>query len=597
MIQSIYSSLESFKPVKLKPGFNLLVSDKSQANAIRPSRNHAGKTSVVEIIHFLLGGDVRAPSPFLAQELQGQIFGMNAEIAGRAVKIERGIGAGQNEILLGSTETIEGDLLSDVASHRNLSVKEWCRRLGEDCFGVTTTEPYSPTFRSLFSYFARRSADGGFLKADSSSKHVTSGSWQMQVNLGFLLGLDWRLPAKMEKLRQEDLGFKLLAKTLRSDTSIGQAFGGASQLSASLAIARDRAKKFERELAEFRVLEQYAEVEKEASMLEAKLSDNANQNKLDEELIIELKKSSAQERPPAAKQLERIYESAQIDLPGVVREHLDKVRRFHDAVIVNRQQHLQAEITAAESRIRERGVKSRQWQARLTEAMQLLKTHGALEKYSLVARELEKHRAEVALLEKRLEIAQQIEDGGKALKVQRAEIERQMTLDRREREAVLNDAAVMFHEMSERVCEKASTLHIETDEKGLQIRFSGGPDHRRGIPYLEMLCFDLTLMRLAKERGFHPPLLVHDSALFDPLEERQITNALELGLELSDAHGFQYLVTMNTDRLADATSRNSRVLEHVIEPHLTDELETGGLFGCVLTYPPKEKKERRKRDQ
>lgn len=57
MILSIESSLPTFKTVRFHEGLNVLLSDKNRWVHRKKTRNSAGKTSLVEIIHFLLGAD------------------------------------------------------------------------------------------------------------------------------------------------------------------------------------------------------------------------------------------------------------------------------------------------------------------------------------------------------------------------------------------------------------------------------------------------------------------------------------------------------------------------------------------------------------
>ena len=56
MILAIESDLPGFKPVYFKPGLNVLLADKSPGADQRQTRNSAGKSSLVELIHWLLGG-------------------------------------------------------------------------------------------------------------------------------------------------------------------------------------------------------------------------------------------------------------------------------------------------------------------------------------------------------------------------------------------------------------------------------------------------------------------------------------------------------------------------------------------------------------
>ena len=58
MIHHIYSSLPSFKELRFRQGFNLLLADKSPGATDKQTRNRAGKTSLIELIHFLTGASL-----------------------------------------------------------------------------------------------------------------------------------------------------------------------------------------------------------------------------------------------------------------------------------------------------------------------------------------------------------------------------------------------------------------------------------------------------------------------------------------------------------------------------------------------------------
>ena len=64
MIRHIYSTLPTFKTLRFNPGLNILLSEKSPGATDRQTRNGAGKTSFIELIHFLSGGNCEATSIF-----------------------------------------------------------------------------------------------------------------------------------------------------------------------------------------------------------------------------------------------------------------------------------------------------------------------------------------------------------------------------------------------------------------------------------------------------------------------------------------------------------------------------------------------------
>jgi len=64
MIRTISSSLPSFKTITFGAGLNIVLADVAETSTDRHTRNSAGKTSLVEIIHFVLGSDAAKSSLF-----------------------------------------------------------------------------------------------------------------------------------------------------------------------------------------------------------------------------------------------------------------------------------------------------------------------------------------------------------------------------------------------------------------------------------------------------------------------------------------------------------------------------------------------------
>jgi uncharacterized protein YydD (DUF2326 family) len=67
MSHRIFSSLSSFKELEFKPGLNVLIAQQESVASAKQTRNRAGKTSLIEIIHFLTGSDAGKAADLRAQ--------------------------------------------------------------------------------------------------------------------------------------------------------------------------------------------------------------------------------------------------------------------------------------------------------------------------------------------------------------------------------------------------------------------------------------------------------------------------------------------------------------------------------------------------
>ena len=85
MIHSITSDLDSFKSLTFELGLNIILAEKSVDASDRQSRNGAGKTSFVELIHFMFGGSAKPDSIFRTDELVASTFEMQTDIGGHVI--------------------------------------------------------------------------------------------------------------------------------------------------------------------------------------------------------------------------------------------------------------------------------------------------------------------------------------------------------------------------------------------------------------------------------------------------------------------------------------------------------------------------------
>ena len=113
-------------------------------------------------------------------------------------------------------------------------------------------------------------------------------------------------------------------------------------------------KKLKASVDSFKVVEQYHELEREASSLTKHLAELADENVIDRRYLEEIRSSTSEEVPPPQEDVDDPYREAGVLLPDLVRRRFDDVRVFHESVVKNRLAYLQAEMGAASRRIEER---------------------------------------------------------------------------------------------------------------------------------------------------------------------------------------------------------------------------------------------------
>lgn len=578
MIRRIYSDLPSFKNLEFRTGLNVLFADKSRGATDKQTRNGAGKSSLLEIIHFLLGADCNKESIFRNEVLRPWMFGMELELGGAFTRVERR-GAKPSPVAVAGDLTAWPIAPTTKGGIAAISNTNWRIVLGELMFGLGELDgAWKPSFRSMFSYFVRREHAGGMIDPmRSSAKQQVA---DQQVNVSVLIGLDWSLPREWQAIRDREKTLDELKKAVRQG-ALGSVVGTASQLKSELIVANDRVKRLEAAASSFKVIEQYDELEREASRLTRTLADLADENLLDRRYVVELEEAMAEEVPPAASDLAALFREVGTVLPDLVKRRFEQASAFHESIIRNRRLYLDSELKAAHQRIEAREQEQRKHDTRRSELMSLLKSAGALEHFTALQGELSRAKVLAESLRQRHASAEALESGQVKLKVERAMLFDRLRREHAEHEEVIQDAVLTFRRISSQLYEddKAGNLTITPTENGPVFEAHIPAEKSKGVNNMRIFCFDMMLMLLSLRRGRSPGFLIHDSHLFDGVDERQVANALAMGARLAEEHGFQYLVTMNSDAVPSQFAPGFQLDEHVLDVRLTDATEDGGLFG------------------
>jgi uncharacterized protein YydD (DUF2326 family) len=587
MILSVTSSLPGFKSLTFHSGLNVLLSARDHGSSDKKTRNSAGKTSFVELVHFLLGADCNAESLFRKKALIDHTFEGAFLIAGTEVRVGRS-GSNPSRILMDS----------ETAGHLRISVKpdkvngttsisnsDWQQYLGHAMFGLPAVlkgsayaESYTPSFRPLFSYFARRDGSGGFIALERQAEQQQR--WDWQVNLSYLFGLDWRLSHELHKVRQRERTLRELKKAAKAG-AFGSLLGTAAEIRPLFVTTRDKANRLNERLKNFEVVESYKELSAEAAEAKKGIQSIARRAVSLRETVAYLRGAMDGEVSAPLVNVEKLYEAVGVELPGaIIRRRLDQVEEFQRSVLANRRAHLMAEIARAEDELAEGELRSAALDRERSRIMTMLRSGGALDDFIELQRLLIEVEAEAAALAERLRTAEALERESTQLDVDRGNIKLRLIENLRSQGSDIEEAMLLIgHAIADLYGDRSGKFEVSATENGPEFEITIQGDDGSGISKMEIFCLDYALFinQLAKGKG--PGFLLHDSHLFDGVDARQILEAIELGANAADLFGGQYIVCLNSDTLTSLSPETDiDWAEAIVQPVLRDS-EQGGLFG------------------
>ena len=587
MILVIESSIPTFKTVQFHKGLNIVLADTSPGATARQTRNSAGKTSLIEIIHFILGSDCDTDSIFRTEALIAHSFRGTLSIQGEKFIVER-TGSDPSKIFLleGGSGREKLPVRVDKGSGRRIiSNANWRIFLGHVFFGMPADvrgtiydEAYTPTFRSLFSYFARRKNSGGLISPERQAEKQQRVDWQ--VNLSYLLGFDWQIPWEFNKIRVRERSLDELKKASRQG-ALGDVIGTVAQIRPELTIAESKAKKLRDQLENFEVLDSYKSLSRRAAQAKSQMQAISRDVISLNETLEHLERALDSEKSPERSDLERLYAAAGVELLGVAIRRFDEVTKFYDSVVKNRKTHLQQEIAALKSRIANDELRMAAMDSERSEILKTLDGRGALDDFIELQKTLASAEAEAATLRERFKVAGILEGETTQLVIDRVNLQRRLQEDHSSRKVALDEAILLIADaIAELYEDRQGRFVVEATDNGPEFKISIEGDRGGGISNMEIFCLDLALLQIVTKRIGGPEFLIHDSHLFDGVDERQIARALLLGFRATSAGSLQYIVTMNSD-IFDRLPLTNEIdrLKAVVPTRLSDETETGGLFG------------------
>ena len=125
------------------------------------------------------------------------------------------------------------------------------------------------------------------------------------------------------------------------------------------------------------------------------------------------------------------------------------------------------------------------------------------------------------------------------------------------------------------------TLKIDLDENGYSFDIEIKNSRSQGVNYMKVFCYDMLLSELGVDRDFYPDFLIHDSTIFDGVDERQVAKALMMAKKKCQQLGFQYICMINSDKIPyrEFDEELKKFFYESVVLKISDNREDGGLLG------------------
>ncbi|MEX2374538.1 MAG: ABC-three component system protein [Dehalococcoidia bacterium] len=572
-VRRISASDKRFKTVEFRDGLNILVADRTETSDQGDSRNSVGKTSLVKIFRYLLGGSL--PTEFRTPDLGGYAFIADLELPAEGsggtdqVVVTRRVKP-QNQIGISGWSVVDDDI----------SVEQWRTLLAHHVFGLDESVA-RPTTGQLWGQLIRTYFDR------PTKTHHAEADWETGLRIGHLLGLSASVLAESEEVVKL-AGQSAALKKATSSGAIRHLDIDEAQTRSQLAAARSKMNRTKAALAGFRVDEQYVEHQERADQLTGQIQALNTEGISLQRRLRELESALHDEVNPTdearlQERLTRAYAEVGLMLPELVERRYEEVAEFHQSVVSNRRAFLDQERESAESRLAEIESERGELDEERSRVLQLLRESVALDTFLAAQQDAARLEVEVGDLERKLEMTASIQELGDRVKVKTAEVTTSIRSELRERTSHLEHPISLFSELGAEIyTDREASLLLEPGSGALRVRPRVSGDASTGVRNVETFILDMVCITTALQAGRSPGLLVHDSHLFDAIDGRQIASCLNVGARLAEESSFQYLVTLNSDTLDLVESQSDGAFDaepYILDTRLTDATEDGGLFG------------------
>lgn len=567
----VYANKESFRITSFKPGINFIIAKQKNPGSSEDGKtyNGVGKSLLIRIIHFCLGASVNDYKSF-CDKLPDWEFCLDFQIA--------------DKIYTSKRKTEEPALIE--FENERISIDKFKKRIEKLCFSIPDDISYL-SFRSLIPFFIRPTKES-YIDCKKSGK--VGNEYQTLLYNSFLIGLDVYLVEKKYRLRKEQERIRKLEKNFKEDSLLRDFFTGDRDVSLTLRDLEDEIISIENDLLNFKVSDNYHEIQNQADSIENRLL------KLNNEIIllknnIENIEKSLQLKPTMSNiDLEAVYNESKILFPDAVKKTLNEIDTFYSKLLTNRILRLSEQKNQLSFAYNDKINESNKLKKEFDKLMKYLGEHQALDVFISLSQKVADLKTEKNNLE-RYQILQS-EYKSKERQTDKDMIELSEITDNYLHEIELKTKNIkdFFRSLTKLFYpQSTSGLTVKTNEGENQLVFDIEPriesDASDGIGSVKLFCYDLSI--LFKGQNHNIDFIFHDSRLYDGIDERQKTTMFKIIRDYFSNNNKQYISTINENQINEIKSNITEeeyklLIENNTVLTLTDDSDSEKLLGIKV---------------
>jgi uncharacterized protein YydD (DUF2326 family) len=444
------------------------------------------------------------------------------------------------------------------------------------------------SFRSLISRFVRpqKSSYNAYNQYINEEPDFNS-----LINNAFLLGLDFNLVLKKYDLKDQYDSIDKMRKAVEHDPIMKSFFDSEDDdFEIDIVDLKEKIKKLEKSLLEFKVAEDYYQVVKEADNLKYRLRKFENEAASLKVTISNINASMNITPDIPKKRILDLYKEAQVILPDSILRQLGDVENFNRKLLDDRTLRLAKEKAAFDKKLSEVEGTIKKLGREKDLKLEYLNTRGALDEFTKLNEQLTSFKTRLDNIEKYKKLKQEYKNKIEELKKEFSEQNIITTNYLAENNNLLETNILIFKNLASQFYEnKRAGIEMKNNDginkTRFEIKAKIDDDKGDGVNDVKIFCFDWTIL-LAKHNHI-VKFLFHDSRLLSEIDTRQVATLFKVAYENTVKNDLQYIISVNQNTLTSLEAEleqdefNSIINDNIVL-ELTDESNDSKLLGMQV---------------